>query len=70
MKRAALAALVLLVGCGMRTDPVYLKHPNGTVVQCGPYDTMIAGQAEASVIRERGCIEDYQRQGFQRVPRP
>jgi hypothetical protein len=68
MRFAIFLTAMLLTACG--TDPVYLKHSDGRVVQCGPYSTAIAGEAEVALIRERGCIDDYQRQGFLRVPRP
>jgi len=55
-----IGALTLLTGC---TDAVLLRHPDtGKTVKCGPY-TMSGGV----VARERGCIEDYQRQGYKRV---
>jgi hypothetical protein len=59
--------LVLLSGC--QTDPVLLQHPQtGKKVQCGPYsDTGNEASIGAATVRERGCIEDYQRQGYERV---
>jgi hypothetical protein len=55
-----IGALTLLVGC---TDAVHLRHPEtGKTVKCGPYYVNVT-----TVARERGCIEDYQRQGYQRV---
>jgi hypothetical protein len=54
-----LAILCLVAGCG--SDPVRLRHPQtGETVQCWPYHPVY----EAT---ERGCIEDYQRQGYERV---
>lgn len=56
---------VLLVGC--MSDTVHLRHPQtGVQVQCGPYEEtgMTAQIAESE--RER-CIQDYQRQGYERV---
>ena len=63
----AIAAAVFLTACA--TAPVFLQHPTtGTRVQCGPY--RMAGQhgPRAAVDLERGCIADYQRQGYERVP--
>lgn len=68
MKYALLLTVLLLAGCS--TEAVYLKHPNGSVVQCGPYDTTVAGHEVMAAMRERSCLDDYQRQGFVRVPKP
>jgi hypothetical protein len=38
----------------------------GQTVLCGPYYSGTHSLAAAE--RERGCIEDYQRQGYERVP--
>ena len=60
--------LTLVAGC--ETDPVFLRHPQtGKKVQCGgPYPSEgDAASAQAATIRERDCIEDYQRQGYERV---
>ena len=58
--------LALLAGC--TKDPVYLRHPQtGTKVQCGPYSESSPEARAVAAERERGCIADYQRQGFERV---
>jgi hypothetical protein len=62
------ALACLFMGCS--TTPVSLKHPGtGRVVQCGPYgwNELRTGSVPE---RERGCIADYQRQGYERVPDP
>ena len=61
------AAIVLaLTAC---TSAVTLRHPaTGAVATCGPYYT-VGFYAFAANERERQCIQDYQRQGYQRVPR-
>ena len=52
--------LTLVTGC---TSAVHLRHSEtGKTVKCGPY--LMTGGV---VARERGCIEDYQRQGYERV---
>ena len=68
MRYAVLLVALLLAACG--TEPAYLRHPDGRVAQCGPYMNYVAGDSEANAVRERGCIDDYQRQGFVRVPHP
>jgi hypothetical protein len=58
--------LVLLAGCAA-TAAVFLRHPKtGETVQCGPYP-YTGYTATAVAIQERGCIEDFQRQGYERV---
>lgn len=59
-------ASLVLAGCG--TEPVYLRNMAGAMVQCGPYDNR-AIQSIASADRERQCITDYQRQGYERAPK-
>lgn len=65
--RALLLCSWLLAGCVAKTVPITLRHTDGRVVQCGPY-LAEAFVATASAIREGQCIQDFQRQGFERVP--
>ena len=54
------------------TQPVTLRHPStGLVVQCGPYKAGFFDVGVGAPIyqRERDCIADYQRQGYERAPR-
>ena len=69
----ALLWSVVVVGCSGSTyqasyETIYLRNSTtGQVVACGPYkSTETSGAASASA--ERRCIDDYQRQGFVRVP--
>lgn len=61
----------LLAGCAI--DAVALVHPQtGKEAQCGPYyyfSAMSSGMLSkaAAVEREQVCIEDYQRQGYERM---
>ncbi len=60
--------LVYLAGC--QTDPVFLRHPKtGEKVQCGPYSAARGPTDEVTTTLERNCIDLYQRQGYERVPR-
>jgi hypothetical protein len=65
----AFFACVLLVGLvGCTSDPAFLRHPQtGKKAQCGPYSVAGWAATQAATVRERGCIEDYQRQGYERV---
>jgi len=61
--------LVLLPGC--MTDSVILVHPQTQrAAQCGPYDYTGASSGlfskVAAMERERDCLSDYQRQGYER----
>ena len=61
-----LGILAILAGC--TTDPVLLRHPQtGKKVQCGPYSMAGGAAIQAATERERGCVADYQRQGYERV---
>ena len=61
-----LGILTLLAGC--MSESVYLRHPQtGKKAQCGPYMNAGIAASQSATIRERGCIEDYQRQGYERV---
>jgi uncharacterized protein YceK len=60
----ALGALVLLVGC---TSMIHMQHPDGRRATCG--DTWAYGvRAFTAGEQDRGCVADYQRQGYERVP--
>ncbi len=66
---AALLFALALIGCS--TVPVRLQHPGtGQVVECGPYfqPTPFFPTVSGVYDRERDCIKDYQRQGYERVP--
>jgi hypothetical protein len=55
----------LFVGC---TSVVTLQHATtGKTVACGPY-YMYGLHSFMAAERERQCIADYQRQGYERVP--
>lgn len=73
MYRAAKVALtvfilVALVSCAS-SEAVILKNGTGQTVQCGPYSGVGSLPAQAAQADEklRGCIYDYQRQGYERV---
>jgi hypothetical protein len=60
--------LALLAGCATETKLVLLRHPQtGKTAQCGPYPTTGHTSKITAVEHERGCIADYQRQGYERV---
>jgi hypothetical protein len=63
---ALLLALTLAAtGC---TSSILMRHSDGRTATCG--DSYAYGIHSASAAqRDRQCIEDYQRQGFERAPR-
>jgi hypothetical protein len=66
-------ALVLVAGCGAKTEAVSMSNPDtGQVVECGPYGPYRASTPEAgsalALAELRGCIDDYRVQGFVRTP--
>lgn len=61
-----LPLMFLLVGCS--TDPVLMRHVvTGKTVTCGPYPKTLAVDRLVVNERERGCIVDFQRQGYERA---
>ena len=63
---------ISLAGCATSSETVYLKNPSNQMVKCGPY-TNYGNVPSANVTTQnqlRGCISDYQRQGYERVPGP
>ena len=56
---------LMLTGC---TSTVVLRHPQtGQTAKCGPYYSFGLYYFMATE-RERTCVQDFQRQGFERVP--
>ena len=57
--------LALLAGCF--NESVMLRHPQtGNTVECGPYDEKSL-TAEMTASKRDACIQDYERQGYERV---
>ena len=68
--RFVLLLLLTAALTACQTTPVYLQHPvTKETAKCGPYDARVAHYG-TSVERERGCIQDFQRQGFERMAKP
>ena len=60
-----LVGVICLTGCN---SSVKLRHVvTGKVVTCGPYNSFGVASQMSAVERERGCIQDYQRQGYERM---
>lgn len=62
----ALLAL-LLTGCAT-TPVITLRHADGRVTKCGGLYASGGATETAAAIRESQCIQDFQRQGYERVP--
>ena len=73
MKRAILISLAFFVTACASSEVVYLKnHKTGQAVKCGPYTKYgnIPAANETTLQELRYCVNDYQSQGFVRVPKP
>jgi len=63
--RLIILGWALVGGCA----PVYLRHPDtGMTVQCGP-DVEDPASDHSARLLKRGCIENYERQGYERLPK-
>lgn len=63
-----LLAVIVAMVAGCMTSPVTLRHAQtGQTVKCGPYRAF-GDFALPSALRESQCIQDFQRQGYERVP--
>ena len=61
----AILSLLILSACN---QAVQLRHTvTGKIVQCGPYNALGGTARITAVERERGCVYDYQRQGYERM---
>ena len=60
-----------LAGCAS-SQTVYLQNTQGEQVQCGPYTNYgnIASASQTAQRKLRYCIEDFQSQGYVRIPNP
>lgn len=56
---------VMLSGCTVTSETVHLRNSGGMTVQCGPYR---GGNAPLVTVALRNCVEDFQRQGYERLP--
>lgn len=64
--------LLIVVACtavAACTDAIKLRNPaTGATAQCGPYMLEGLGQPASVAQRETRCLDDYERQGYVRVP--
>jgi len=66
--RAFVALVLVLFVLGCATEVVKLRHPGtGEAVQCGPY-VYTGPVAHVAINSLNRCLDDYQRQGYMRVP--
>lgn len=63
-KIGVLILIVVLTGC---TSAILLRHSDGREATCGPY-YYYGIFAFTATEREKNCVGDYQRQGFERAP--
>lgn len=66
--RYALALAVFLAGCSMTPD-ILLRNSAGQTARCEGY-FVASGWGRSQLFRklQRECVDDYQRQGYERVP--
>jgi hypothetical protein len=65
----ALLALVLLGnGCAFHVPSVKLIGPTGDIVECQGFERITRGQDASATVLLRGCINDFQQQGYRRLP--
>jgi hypothetical protein len=77
MRKLAIFGVLLLSGCAAGGEIVYLRRGD-EIAKCGPYSSaqsvaqIVApqtfGSGAGAETRLRGCIDDYQRAGYERVP--
>ena len=69
MRKSVLIACLMLAGCA--TESISLTGPKGEIVQCGPYSQQMSdGDMSGADVRLRDCVNDFQRQGYQRAAAP
>lgn len=68
MKWSVLAA-ILLAGCTSQSETIYLGRGNDHVT-CGPFSAFGGSAFDANELRVRNCVEDYQKAGYKREPKP
>ena len=67
MRAILLMAVFLVAACGS-VDDVHLRHPEtGEIAICNGATGLNSADRRTMVIEQRGCIEDFKEQGFQRV---
>ena len=64
-----LVAAMTLAACAR--PAVQLRHPGtGQTATCGPYAAAGPIRSQTLGAQERACVEDYEKQGYQRVDKP
>jgi len=67
--RIVLVLALGLAGCST-SETVYLTNESGQRVTCGPYSSTTRTQDVLAQESLRSCVEDFQRQGYERVQSP
>jgi hypothetical protein len=67
--RLSLLVMAGFLVAGCLTWPVTLQHPvTKETARCGPYCCIYGARHTDAISRENRCLDDYQRQGYQRAP--
>ena len=66
--RAILLMTVFLLGACGSVEDVHLRHPEtGETAVCTGGSNISSRNKQTKVIEQRGCIEDFKEQGYQRI---
>ena len=72
MKKSIMILLAMgLAGCAT-SEIIYLKNQAGETVECGPYTYNMNSNTDAMLAQAkvRDCVDDYRRQGYERIQAP
>jgi hypothetical protein len=68
MRHCLLAVAAFLTGCSTTPD-IVLRNSAGQTARCEGFDVASGwGRSQLLSKLQRECVEDYQRQGYERVP--
>lgn len=70
MRLGAILGALLLSGCAS-SETVSMRNASGQTVTCGPYTSYgnIPAANRSTFEQLRACMDDFERQGYKRIPR-
>jgi hypothetical protein len=67
--RAVFLIAIVAVSLAACTESIKMKNTQtGQITRCGPYASVALGGGTNQAQREMQCIQDFQRQGYERMP--